>query len=574
MKVPAKCKDLNDVRAEIDRIDSQLIAALGSRLEYVKAASAFKADEKSIPAPERVAAMLPQRRIWATKAGLDPNFIEKIFRDIIAWFINEQILYYRSKAHGRHGLSIDHSKLFQMLAAGQARAKSLGRAVLVSLSQRIEHIDSIRMFDAARDSARPTFLWGQENPEFAIVGVDAAHVLEAGGRERFPQVIAAWRSLLDAALIERPEGVQGVGPILSGGFSFDPDRPKTPPWNRYADASLILPKLQLTNTVDGSYLTLNVVVKAEQAPTVDAEQLKQLWLHLLGHVALDADAEPATDQLLYRDALPAGQWKQLVQDAATKIRGGSLQKVVLAREVRAASGQPFAVRRSLERLRKLYPRAYLFAISRGESCFFGATPERLVRLNANRVEVTALAGTCRRGATESEDQILGEQLLRSAKDQHEHALVVQMLRDSLHAFCDSLDPPAQAALLKLPNVQHLYTPLAGHLRSETNLLELVAALHPTPAVGGLPRASALAYLRTREQLDRGWFAAPVGWVDAQGQGEFAVALRSALVAGHEASLFAGCGIVADSEPESEFAETEHKLRAMMFALGQDERQPR
>jgi isochorismate synthase/chorismate mutase-like protein len=576
MKLPDKCQTLDDIRVEIDRIDAQIIAAFGKRLDYVKAASAFKADEKSIPAPERVAAMLLARRTWALKAGLDPDFIEKIFRELIAWFINEQILYFRLKMRSRPGPSIDRAKLLQALDAGRDRAKSSQRKVLVSLTQRIERLDPIKMFDAARKCASQAFLWGQRNPEFAIVGVDSAQVLEGKGGERFVQVLAAWRALLGEALIDKPEQTPGVGPVLGGGFTFDPEQAKTPLWMDFPDASLVLPKLQLTNSADDSYLTLNVVVEANQDTTMEADRLDQLWQQVIGQYAAEAisAAESVTDRLHYLDVFPPAQWKHLVQDAVDMIRTGAIQKVVLAREVRLVGTRPFSIKQSLERLRDLYPHVYLFAIARGERCFFGATPEKLVRLNAQQVEVTALAGTCRRGRLDPEDQLLGEQLMASAKDRHEHALVVEMLHRTLKAYCKDFVIPLQPALLKLKNVQHLHTPIVAQLCTDTNLLELVAALHPTPAVGGLPSAAALAYLRAHEQLDRGWFAAPVGWIDAQGDGEFAVALRSALVAGNQASLFAGCGIVGDSEPESELAETVLKLRAMMFALGHDERQPR
>lgn len=574
MKLPDECRNLEDIRAELDRIDSLIITALGKRLDYVKGAAAFKADEKSIPAPDRVAVMLTQRRTWAQQAGLDPDFIEKTFSEVIAWFIEQQIFHFRSKALGTHGQTIDHGGLLQALNVGHERATLLARPVLVSLTQRIDRIDPVKLFDAARKCAGQSFLWAQGSPEFAIVSIDTAQALEAQGAQRFQQVLAGWRNLLDQALIDQPDNVPGVGPVLSGGFCFDPEQTRTPLWHDFADASLILPRLQLSNSMDASHLTLNVVIEAHQEPRLEAERLGQLWRNVLDQAKADAQAEAVAEPWRFQDVLPAEQWKQLVREVTATINTGSMQKVVLAREVQAQRSRPCAIRQSLERLRDMSPRAYLFAISRGEHCFFGATPERLVRLDAKQVEVTALAGTSRRGAIEAEDLALGEQLLASVKDRHEHALVVAMLRSTLDAFCKDLDIPSEPTLLKLKNVQHLYTPIAGNLRADTNLLDLVAALHPTPAVGGLPRAAALEYLHTHEQLDRGWFAAPVGWIDAQGDGEFAVALRSALVTGNHASLFAGCGIVGDSDPESEFAETALKLRAMMFALGQEDRQSR
>lgn len=576
MKLPSECQSLMDVRSGIDRLDKQIITALGERLKYVKAASAFKKDEKSIPAPERVAAMLPLRRAWAHEAGLDADFVEKIFRELIAWFINEQVLYYRATARSRPDQeqehSIDHrAMLLEMLRTGIDRAKSSGRFVLVSLTRPINALDPIKAFDAARKCSQKSFLWTHLDADFSVVGVDAARVITATNGERFTQVGLAWRDLLEGAVIDNPQGGSGSGPLLGGGFSFDPAQTKAPLWSDFDDASMVLPKLQLTRSANASYLTLNFVVEPSMEPALEADRLDQQWLELLGKYAETSPLPPTDGERHSWDVLHASQWKTLVSDAAATIRAGNLDKVVLAREVRVTNTQRFAVAPALDRLRNIYPGAYLFAVARADRCFFGATPERLVRLVGNKVDVTALAGTCQRGSTEADDDRLGDRLLNSTKDRHEHALVVETLRSTLGAFCNKLSVPLQPTLLKLKNVQHLFTPISGELAVDLNLLDLVATLHPTPAVGGLPRTSALDYLRSHEQLDRGWYAGPVGWIDAHGNGEFAVALRSALVSGNEASLFAGCGIVGDSEPEHEFLETCLKLRTMMFALGHEER---
>jgi isochorismate synthase len=179
----------------------------------------------------------------------------------------------------------------------------------------------------------------------------------------------------------------------------------------------------------------------------------------------------------------------------------------------------------------------------------------------------ALAGTSARGATPAEDERLGQALLASPKERTEHAVVVRALRAALAEQCTDVTAPGTPRLFRVRNVQHLLTPLSGRLRPGRGALDLVTALHPTPAVGGAPRATALDLIRRWEGLDRGWYAGPVGWVDRHGQGEFAVAIRSALLRGPEASLYAGCGIVADSDPEAEFSESVLKLRPMLAALG-------
>jgi menaquinone-specific isochorismate synthase len=179
----------------------------------------------------------------------------------------------------------------------------------------------------------------------------------------------------------------------------------------------------------------------------------------------------------------------------------------------------------------------------------------------------ALAGSAPRGVTDEEDQRFGAELLHSAKNQGEHQFVVTTIRDALSSLCSRVWVAHAPRLLKLKNIQHLETPIMGNLLPGHSILETIENLHPTPAVGGYPRTPALAALREDEQLDRGWYAGPIGWIGTGGNGEFAVALRSGLVEGNQATLFAGCGIVADSDPESEYQESCLKLQVMLRGLG-------
>ncbi|WP_317205091.1 isochorismate synthase, partial [Janthinobacterium sp.] len=466
--------------------------------------------------------------------------------------------------------AIDAPRLRRLLAEAAARAAALGRPVLASLTQAVEAREPVGLFSAARQCGLQAFLWARPDADFSLVGADVCQTLESSGADRFAALRSAWRALLADALIDNPQAAPATGPVLGGGFSFDPEQAAAEQWRDYADASLVLPRLQLSSTAQGSYLTVNALVAPGQDTPLLARQLREQWRAILEACAAPA-AAGAAPKLDFHDLPTEARWKDMVREAATAIGAGAMQKVVLAREVRANASAPLQLRQALERLRALYPSAYLFAVTRGARCFFGATPERLVRLDGGRVEVTALAGTCRRGISPDEDRLLGAMLLGSPKDRHEHALVVDALRATLDGLCLDLRVPAAPTLLQLKNVQHLYTPISGRLRGAACVLDLVAALHPTPAVGGLPRAAALEHLRRHEQLQRGWFAAPLGWIDAAGDGEFAVALRCALAGEREAALFAGCGIVADSDPDNEFAETVLKLRAMRYALGQEER---
>ena len=273
------------------------------------------------------------------------------------------------------------------------------------------------------------------------------------------------------------------------------------------------------------------------------------------------------DAVSLSETRPAADWQQVVADASAAIRDGQAEKIVLAREVRLQSDTPFDVPSALKRLAEAYPTCYVFAFGHGDKTFLGATPERLVHVEDGGLEAACLAGSERRGATPEEDRDLGQALLSSAKDREEHAIVVRALREGLDDLCEQLIAPDEPVLLSVSNVHHLYTPISARLREGVCILDAVERLHPTPAVGGYPRETALEFIREHEGMDRGWYASPIGWVGPDGGGEFAVALRSGLVDGSNAYLFAGCGIMGDSDPSREYDESWLKFRPMLSALG-------
>jgi isochorismate synthase len=264
---------------------------------------------------------------------------------------------------------------------------------------------------------------------------------------------------------------------------------------------------------------------------------------------------------------PPAAWRALVAAMARGIRHGQLgvEKVVLARAERVSASVDPAT--ALARLAHEYPSCTIFAIGHGDGVFLGATPERLVQLRGGVAATMALAGSVGRGADPAADADLAARLLASPKDRAEHAIVVRAQRSALTEVCTSVVADAEPHVRKLSNVQHLLTPIRGQLRPDRGIFDLLERLHPTPAVGGFPRQRALELIRQHEQLDRGWYAGPIGWVNRAGEGEFVVAIRSALLRGKSATLFAGCGIVGDSDLTGEYAESKWKLRPMLAALG-------
>jgi salicylate biosynthesis isochorismate synthase/menaquinone-specific isochorismate synthase len=459
-------------------------------------------------------------------------------------------------------LPMSAEALKDRLRSARRLAGERGDPVLVTLSHELERHDPLDLFAQADTLGYDRVYWEQPAERLSIGGVGAAWTAEGSD----PVAAGwAWSALLRHALPDAPRD-SATGPLLLGGFAFDADWPPSSLWQGFPAGRLVLPRVMLRTCGERSTLTVNAVVEASTDPEAEAARLLR-WVETVFPLSRRPERWQGSD-LITDDLLAPDAWQEIVAAGASACRdqGSGLDKVVLARAMRARARAPIDAAAVLSRLRAAYPMAYVYAIGRGVQCLAGASPERLVRLRGGVVEVACLAGSAPRGETAEEDAYLGGALLASAKDRAEHAFVVQGVREALADLCDEIAIPPAPRLMRLPTIQHLYTPVTARAAPDTAVLDVVRRLHPTPAVGGLPRAAALSYIREHEGLDRGWYAGPVGWLDARGDGEFAVALRCALINGAEATLFAGCGIVGDSQPVDEFAETNLKLRVMLNAL--------
>lgn len=451
--------------------------------------------------------------------------------------------------------------LHALLRTGRAEAARRGRSLLVSLTVECPPVLPLSIFHQAPP---PRVLWHQPGSGMAMAAVGLAVSLRGCGAARFAQVGSAYRRLVSEAQIHACPSYPLAIPVALGGFAFDPDAPSNPTWEAYPDALLMVPRFLFLAAENAAWCTINMQVSTDSDLHAAAEDV-------IGELAtlIKAEADAIGDrQPVIRTPLNGhpSVWERQVHDIVQAIQRDTVQKVVLARQLHLQAQADFDVGVALRRLAATSGHCTLFAIDSGSSCMIGSTPERLVRLRGRTVQVDCLAGSMARGDTEHTDRLLGEALLHSDKERHEHGLVVQMLRQALSPHCLSLHVPDDPRLLRLPDVQHLYTPLQGTLRAGSNVLDLVARLHPTPGVGGVPRNAALDLIRQQEGLGRGWYAGPVGWLDAHGGGEFVVGIRSALVRGNEAWLYAGCGIVKGSDPHREYEESRLKLRPMLAAL--------
>lgn len=432
----------------------------------------------------------------------------------------------------------------------------LSRMAALPRSSNFQSITLTPDFDPRRLLALPAandVVASYERPDrgIALVGVGTAERVEVSLGRGMASVRDEVRRVLERAV----EGdAPGLRPRMLGGFRFNAEAAIDEPWGEFGAGWLTLP--QLLFVVDGE--STGVVI----APGAEPREAATLATRMLR-----ADDAKNGATLTVERAMNRTRWVDSVARIAAQVREGEYEKAVLASTQRLAADHAISIGAALERLRTNYPNCHLFTMTSGTSTFLGASPELLVSLADGRVHALGLAGSLRRGETPEEDDRLGEQLLASAKDRIEHETVVRAIRERLAPATDELHAPNAPRLRKLRNIQHLSTDITGHVRPGVDVLDLVQRLHPTPAVCGWPTEVARQVITEHEDFDRGWYAGPVGWVDGAGDGEFAVGLRSAVVRGDHAWLFAGNGIMGDSDPEAELAEVQLKFRPLSEALG-------
>ncbi len=439
--------------------------------------------------------------------------------------------------------------------------------VLVSYSRRVDTL-SIWHFLAHQPTLSRLY-WAGQNGAIQIAGLGWATIIEASGPERFWQAEERTKTLLNEITLLNHDLPDGIRPRLFGGFSFW-DQVDGQRWRGFPTAWFGLPLYQLTQFEDQSWLTVNVLAdheEAEELARLESQHIED-WIQMFGEKTGDNRAEFIPPTVDFEADMDKQQWGAMISGALSHMKTGDLEKVVLARTAHLSEPSSPDFSSVMQYLAANYPDCTKFLIEpeRGR-VFFGATPETLIDVSAGSFTTAALAGSNDRGATPAEDADLGAALLASAKDRHEHHLVVEMMLDKLTPITSQLTVADTPHLRRLKNIQHLETPMHGILSNGTTAIALLERLHPTPALGGMPRQSALAYIREVEPFERGWYAAPVGWVDAAGDGVFVVAIRSGLNFSGNTYLFAGAGIVSDSEPEKEWRETGLKFKPLLDALG-------
>jgi menaquinone-specific isochorismate synthase len=413
----------------------------------------------------------------------------------------------------------------------------------------------------------PRFYWATSREPVAFAGAGIAVDISAWGSARFAQVERAARRLFDGAVVE--SGHPQVSPRLFGGFAFRDDFVPDFAWADFAPAQFLLPHFQLTQIGNEHWLTLNSQVSRDADV---GESLIAMRAALAAKIdLLRSDERRATPDTTPKSTLAHlttfEDWSRSVTTATQHIRDGKLKKVVLSRAAEACFQDAVDVEPTLARLAEQFPDAYRFLFEpRAGQAFFGATPELLCSVHGKQLGTMALAGSARRGRDPHDDKQFADALLNSEKDRVEHDIV----KDSIAARLSPISKHVcvgETGVMQLSNIQHLHTPIHAELSRAISAIKLAKRLHPTPALGGDPQDVAMQLIGELEPVTRGWYGAPLGWVDHEMNGAFVVAIRSAVVQNKRAWLYAGAGIVGASDPQREWDETALKFRAMVGALG-------
>ena len=465
----------------------------------------------------------------------------------------------------------ERERLAGRLAGALAAARRSGRGRLAAITVELApEVDPAAVACRSRREGEPWFVFEQPDRGARALGaLGQALELRASGPSRFTELAARWRELAATGFADPSDGTHAAGPLAVGGFSFAPDGGVAPHWRGFASSSLVVPELSLARSERRGVRLVTLTLSALVEPDDDPEQVLERLLARLAELRAESlpllDPAPA-GRFEVISAMPPEHYEQAVSRAVELIRSGRMSKIVLAREVQVHAPRPYDPAAIFGVLREEFPSCFVFCAGRGDATLIAASPELLLRREGQRVSTLALAASSRRSADPAVDAHLGEQLLRDRSYREEHAIVARRIERLLRPHSVWVAAAPEPELARIANIQHLATPIRAQLAAPIDALELAGLMHPTPAVGGEPLAVAAPLIPALEGLDRGWYLGPVGWTDAAGDGEFCVALRCALLHGSVARCYAGGGIVRDSVPEKELAETEVKLAALLPLL--------
>lgn len=456
----------------------------------------------------------------------------------------------------------DEQKLAQFLLACREKSLRTGGEQIVSVVQKIDLVDPLAILKTIDQPHQPHFYWENPSQQETILGYGVTKLLTITALDRFSQSQLFIKECLQSVIRTGDIHLPWSYPHFFCSFTFFAANGDSP----FPPATVFLPEIQLKKYKQKSVLINNVLINHHTKVDSLIQKIKTR-METINAVKDKYINTVFEQQLSSRCRIHCSDhFQSNVNSALQLIRKNHFSKIVLAHSLDVISPAPFQLTSSLENLRKKYPDCYIFSVSNGKgNIFLGASPERLIKIKNQQLITDALAGSSARGKTADEDNKLANKLLNSEKEKREHQAVSQFIFQRLSEL--GLQPKqSQLQLLQLANIQHLWTPITAYLPQQVHPLEIVAQLHPTPAVAGVPTDIACQQIRHYEAFDRSLYAAPLGWIDSQGNSEFIVGIRSAMITDNQARLYAGAGIVAGSNPDKELAEVQLKLQTILNAL--------
>lgn len=436
---------------------------------------------------------------------------------------------------------------------------------LISFAFPIAGINFYSVILNLQNSSNTFFFWKKPDESQTLLAIDKLLQFTEYGSERTQlshSKIEEWESTYKSNFGEF--NLDSI-PLLFGGMKFSPEgNSNISIWSDYADSDWFIPKILLVEKENKQFLVFNFIYE-KKSQEQSFQTLEEYYNQFTGFNN-DYSIKPGNEFVKFsnlKNETERIEWLQKVNAALNEIAEGDYSKVVLSRRVELTLSNQPDLYKKLQSLTNDYPRCYIFAYRKNESIFFGASPEKLAKIEDGWVEADALAGSTQRGKTQHEDDQLANELLSSKKNLSEQNAVVEFITNSFSGFAEEIVYEEKPIIRKLSNIQHLWTPIKAKLKPGHTIFSILKDIHPTPAICGVPWSGALDFIKTTEGYNRGLYAGIVGWFNFDEHGEFAVSIRSGLLKNNKLYAFAGCGIVEGSDPEAEFEETELKLKPIL-----------
>ncbi|MBD2315769.1 isochorismate synthase [Phormidium tenue] len=487
--------------------------------------------------------------------------------------------------------SIDSKSLHDWIVKAIAKAQITGSPILLSYSQNWECFNPLLLLASKSEAQQPKFYWEQPNADLVLAAAGSVAEVSVPNHDLSDRFDCAKKfikaHLTNAIIAKNSNFATTESPIsihIFGAFSFYRNGSDASDYLDLAETNdyqpviefptllFFIPRWMVRHKEQNCTLTLNHYIQPWDKPDEVLESIEVLRSHLQESSHYEAPTVHEVSKIV--EVQGQQIWTEIVERALALIHQGHFEKVVLARALDVLADRNFDPFQVLHVLRCEYPECISFLLDYGVGkTFLGATPEVVLQFKAQSdrlwLRSDAVAGSIERGKTVQEDLMLGDRLLNSEKDMREHQIVIRSICDRLQSMGAAIDPQSETSLLRLSNVQHLYTPITAQIDDPDWLiaLDILQQLHPTAAVGGEPRDRAVCFMQQWEACDRGWYAAPIGWLNGDGEGTFGVGIRAGYIQGDRARIFAGAGIVANSQVENEQSETTIKFAALLKALG-------